>query len=169
LAHLLQTPILIAFLFAGPFSHKYHLTQVSACQSCHKTAETSTQASDNLLPDRDSCLPCHDEVKIKEPRVMKVQIFNHAKHVSMKCADCHRGVPTDEAKTFFPKMADCIVCHSKVNPPESCKQCHAADFQLKPVDHTREFAEVHSTGKLKVDTAACAVCHGKNFRCQGCH
>ena len=66
-----------------PFSHKYHLTQVAACENCHTNAATSTQASDNLIPDKSACATCHDEIEIGDPRPTGVQKFNHAKHVAM--------------------------------------------------------------------------------------
>jgi hypothetical protein len=27
----------------------------------------------------------------------------------------------------------------------------------------------HTSGKLNLDKASCVVCHGRNFRCLGCH
>ena len=53
-----------------PFSHKYHLTQVAACENCHTLATESTKASDNLLPDKSACATCHDEVEIGAPRAV---------------------------------------------------------------------------------------------------
>jgi hypothetical protein len=189
-----------------PFSHKYHLTQVSSCQGCHTTAETSTKASDNLLPDATSCVTCHDEVHIKEqPRDVGVQKFNHATHVKMGnvhpvvaasvksktfagdeskipaaapkdgCVACHHGMDQSEsitaanAKANYPQMAECLVCHSQINPPESCKKCHADNMTFRPASHTPEFSDNHSSGKANLDKASCAVCHGKKFTCKGCH
>jgi hypothetical protein len=218
LAHQLQKGILIAVLALGataasarqkrPFSHKYHLTQVSGCEGCHKNVSTSTQASDNLLPDREACVNCHEEVTIKEPRPMQVQKFNHALHVKMgnpahhmamaieqgkylappgdrkaqldaaksACAACHIGIEQSEVivwkpegKANFPHMADCLICHTKIDPPESCKKCHSPEFHIKPANHTTEWVNAHSDGKAKLDKSGCAVCHGRTFKCQGCH
>jgi hypothetical protein len=191
LAHKLQKAVVIAALALSgtaasalqkrPFSHKYHLTQVSGCEGCHKNVSTSTQASDNLLPDRESCTNCHDEVTIKEPRPMQVQKFNHSLHVKggdpkTVCTGCHKGIDKSEVivwkpggKVNFPKMADCLLCHSKIDPPETCKKCHSPEFQIKPVNHTTEWVNAHSDGKVKLDKSGCAVCHGRAFKCQGCH
>jgi hypothetical protein len=85
------------------------------------------------------------------------------------CEACHRGLERSDAitKGAFPAMADCLVCHNKIDPPYSCEQCHTAGPQLKPASHTPEFFESHSTAKLP--KTGCAVCHGRNFTCQGCH
>jgi hypothetical protein len=206
-------PVLILFAAAAalaplpaqprrPFSHKYHLEQVSTCEACHTQATESAKAEDNLLPDTTECARCHDEVTIPQPRKVSVQKFNHAKHIKMgnvapvilaaiksgaflappgdlpkhlttkeTCVACHHGIDQAETpgKAHYPQMAECLVCHNKVDPPQSCKHCHADSFQLKPGDHTREFADAHSTGKGRFENKGCAVCHGRNFRCQGCH
>ncbi len=190
-----------------PFSHKYHLTQVAACENCHTTAATSTKAPDNLIPDKSACVTCHDEVEIGEPRPTGVQKFNHAKHVPMgsvapliagaikgktylglnppsaeslaaakdACTGCHRGIPESEnvdlskpAPSHFPQMADCLVCHNKINPPDSCAQCHIETTpNFRPASHTADFGDKHSEKTL--DKSSCATCHGRKFTCKGCH
>jgi hypothetical protein len=87
------------------------------------------------------------------------------------CVACHRGLEESDAvsKTAFPLMADCLVCHSKIDPPFSCEKCHEPGPQLKPDDHTPDFLDTHSSGKLKLDKPSCAVCHGRKFTCLGCH
>ena len=190
-----------------PFSHKYHLTVVSACENCHTTATTSTKADDNLIPDKSACASCHDEIEIGEPRRTGVQKFNHAKHVAMgsiapliaaavkgnnylskeipsatslaaakdSCNGCHLGIPESEnvaaAKAgpgHFPHMADCLTCHNKINPPESCKQCHVESTpNFRPTSHAADFGDKHSDKSL--DKTSCATCHGKKFVCKGCH
>ncbi len=41
---------------------------------------------------------------------------------SNPCLACHRGVETSSApsRALLPQMADCLVCHSQIDPPESC-------------------------------------------------
>ena len=87
------------------------------------------------------------------------------------CAACHRGLPESEQVSAFnmPKMADCLVCHSQIDNPFSCEKCHAKDANLKPASHVAGFMSEHSSGKLNLDKASCTVCHGRNFRCLGCH
>lgn len=90
---------------------------------------------------------------------------------SNACAGCHLGIEQSEApsKANFPRMADCLVCHSTVDPPFSCEFCHAREAKLKPASHTADFLDSHTTGKLKLDKSSCAVCHGRKFTCLGCH
>jgi predicted CXXCH cytochrome family protein len=85
------------------------------------------------------------------------------------CEACHRALRESEtvSKANFPAMADCLVCHNRIDPPDSCVQCHLPGPELKPASHTVEFIEAHST--RKIDKTGCAVCHGRDFTCQGCH
>lgn len=190
-----------------PFSHKYHLTQVPQCESCHTLATTSDKAEDSLMPHESACATCHDEVHIAPARPTGVQKFNHAKHVAMgsaaplisaaiksksylgarpaspaelaaakdACTGCHHGIPESEdvpagkaVKGHFPAMADCLVCHNKINPPDSCAKCHVAPAAgFKPTSHDAVFSDNHAT--KNVDKTECATCHGRKFTCKGCH
>lgn len=190
-----------------PFSHKYHLTQVAACENCHTLATESTKASDNLLPDKSACVTCHDEVEIGAPRAVGVQKFNHAAHVKMGnaaplfsaavkgkqhvsaappaesvlaaakdvCSGCHYGIAESEnvphekvTRSHYPQMGDCLVCHNKIDPPDSCAKCHVApQGGFRPVTHTAEFNDKHAGKEIPKET--CAGCHGRKFTCKGCH
>ncbi len=85
------------------------------------------------------------------------------------CIACHHGIETSEQTSHgnFPQMAECLVCHNKIEPPFSCSTCHAPDAQLKPATHTSDFVDRHS--RHTVDKPGCAVCHGRRFTCMGCH
>lgn len=85
------------------------------------------------------------------------------------CEACHRSLHESHtiSKANFPAMADCLVCHNKIDPPDSCAQCHLPGPELRPASHTVEFTEAHST--RRIDKTGCAVCHGRDFTCQGCH
>ena len=87
------------------------------------------------------------------------------------CEACHRGLDETDLATQanLPKMSDCLVCHSDIDPPYSCQNCHFDGVRLKPDDHTLEFSDLHSTGKLDLDKLSCLPCHGKTFSCKGCH
>jgi predicted CXXCH cytochrome family protein len=87
------------------------------------------------------------------------------------CEACHRGLEESDQVTraALPEMADCLVCHTVIDPPFSCEDCHAKDDQLKPASHTEHFVDAHSSGKLQLDKATCVVCHGRTFTCMGCH
>jgi predicted CXXCH cytochrome family protein len=95
------------------------------------------------------------------------------KHLNTKnaCGACHRGMEESEAVTHaaMPQMADCLVCHSRIEPPFSCEFCHEAGANLKPANHTPHFLDTHTSGTLKLDKTSCAVCHGRTFTCLGCH
>jgi hypothetical protein len=94
-----------------------------------------------------------------------------ALNTSNPCEACHRGLETSDApsRSSLPQMADCLVCHNQIDPPYSCEFCHAPGANLKPASHTADFLDTHTTGKLGLDQASCAVCHGRHFRCLGCH
>jgi len=87
------------------------------------------------------------------------------------CLACHRAITETDLGTdeHLPRMADCLVCHSKIDPPFSCGYCHTRDQQLKPADHTSNFADRHSSRKDVADKTSCKVCHGVKFTCMGCH
>lgn len=87
------------------------------------------------------------------------------------CEACHRGLEVSDKpeRSALPQMADCLVCHSQIDPPDSCEFCHLKGAALKPANHTPDFLDTHTTGKLGLDKTTCAVCHGRHFRCLGCH
>lgn len=81
-----------------------------------------------------------------------------------ECGGCHRGPAT------LPHMADCLTCHNKIDPPDSCATCHsAATMKFRPANHTPDFLDTHTTGKIGLDKTTCAVCHSRRFTCLGCH
>ncbi|HXG34066.1 MAG TPA: cytochrome c3 family protein [Bryobacteraceae bacterium] len=87
------------------------------------------------------------------------------------CTACHRGLADSDRVTAeaFPHMADCLVCHSRIEPPFSCEYCHGPGRDLRPATHTPDFLDSHASGKMQLDKQSCAVCHGRRFRCLGCH
>jgi hypothetical protein len=87
------------------------------------------------------------------------------------CAACHRGMEESDAVTpaAMPQMADCLVCHAKIENPFSCETCHAPGPHLKPASHTADYLERHSRPTETLDKPSCAVCHGRRFTCLGCH
>ena len=48
------------------------------------------------------------------------------------CLACHRGIDTSDAvsRVNMPQMADCLVCHNKIELPFSCEQCHGPGAKL---------------------------------------
>lgn len=87
------------------------------------------------------------------------------------CAACHRGLERSACASAenFPRMADCLVCHDKIDPPFSCETCHDRSAPLKPASHTPLYLDEHSRRDAGLDKASCAVCHGRQFTCLGCH
>ena len=87
------------------------------------------------------------------------------------CGACHRGLEQAATVTraHHPEMADCLVCHSDIDPPFSCTKCHVDSPALRPASHTADWVDVHSSGKANLDKPSCAVCHGTRFTCRGCH
>ena len=87
------------------------------------------------------------------------------------CQACHRGLPESDqvSPAAMPRMADCLVCHTEIDNPFSCGKCHAKDARLKPVSHVPGYLSSHTSGKLNLDKPSCVVCHGRSFRCLGCH
>ena len=87
------------------------------------------------------------------------------------CAACHRGMAEADLATeaHLPRMADCLVCHTRIDPPFSCAFCHTPEAVLKPASHTSGFTDAHSSRVTVPDKSSCKVCHGVKFTCMGCH
>ena len=87
------------------------------------------------------------------------------------CMACHRGLAQSDAvsNAALPRMADCLVCHNQIDPPDSCEFCHAKSMHLKPQNHTADFLDSHTRKNARLDKTSCAVCHGRRFTCLGCH
>ena len=98
-------------------------------------------------------------------------IRRHLENNQNPCTACHRGIEQSEAVSHanLPQMADCLVCHSKIDPPDSCATCHAKTMVLKPANHVEHFFSDHSSAKMVPDKTSCASCHGRRFTCLGCH
>jgi hypothetical protein len=146
-----------------PFSHKYHLQQVSQCQACHVDAEKSTKADDNLLPFHDACARCHDETHIREPRQSNVQKFNHSVHVAMG-----NVAPTIaaaiKAGNYFAAAAD----HPKsLDTKEPCAGCHHGIEQSEAITekkaHFPGMADCLTCHNQIKPPESCAKCHAASF------
>ena len=176
------------------------------CLTCHPGAASSSSVADNLLPGKQVCMDCHDQVEIPAPPVTNLTKFSHALHLKMgnvapilaaaidhktyfetpgsdtkwvrshlnsrnPCQACHRGLEESDqvARVNLPQMSDCLVCHAKIEAPFSCWDCHGKEANLKPTNHTPNFMDSHNSGKIQLDKSTCAICHGRTFRCMGCH
>jgi Cytochrome c7 and related cytochrome c len=87
------------------------------------------------------------------------------------CEACHRGLRESDATgpAHYPAMADCLACHTRIDPPFSCELCHTKDAKLRPASHTPNYIDLHSSKNAKLDKLSCKICHGTGFRCMGCH
>lgn len=98
-------------------------------------------------------------------------------NVTNNCLACHHGMDHNQGpvtRANFPQMAECLVCHNKVDAPFSCETCHMnttpqLTAKLKPADHVPGFLDLHNRKDAKLDKESCAVCHGRKFTCLGCH
>ncbi len=72
-------------------------------------------------------------------------------------------------RAALPQMADCLVCHTQIEAPFTCEDCHADVAQLKPASHVPHFMDLHSKVNMHLDKSTCALCHGRTFTCMGCH
>src|SRR5262249_19135608 len=98
-------------------------------------------------------------------------IRRHLDNTTNDCAACHRGMAESEqvTKANLPQMADCLVCHVKIENPFSCEACHGKGADLRPASHVPRWVDIHSDKKRVPDKSTCAVCHGREFSCMGCH
>ncbi|HDP99474.1 MAG TPA: hypothetical protein ENN22_09880 [bacterium] len=184
----LASLILLAFWLTAQdveliFSHKYHAEEVgAACTDCHQAAE-SNLATDNLLPDMESCYNCHDEDEacskchkdpdnaVEYPRIVDyIAKFPHDKHITDPdaCEKCHSGVSTSDniMDQHLPKMALCVDCHSDMDRDDYCLVCHAKSEDLLPADHKLNWRVEHGvTAGVKND---CQTCHKTEY-CLECH
>jgi hypothetical protein len=169
------------------------------CVTCHSSAASSTKTEDNLLPSGEICLMCHrarinpppatkvakfnhqQHLKLGNIAPVLARAIDSGQYLSEPgdmrrwldtknpCEACHRGLEESEkiSPANLPRMADCLVCHNKIDPPYSCETCHTDVPALIPATHTGTWVDVHSDPKI--GKQSCAVCHGRRFRCQGCH
>ena len=83
------------------------------------------------------CAFCHDVKQLRNgpPAITKPILidrwmvrsdFNHAKHASVKCDDCHHAMQSrDTADVLMPAKANCVTCHSpQGRVVAECITCH---------------------------------------------
>ena len=156
--------------------------QPAVCLSCHSDGKTTPLDPDRLrwtAPERTYRFDHAFHVRLGDLAPLLAAAIDGGKYFGSPqirplldraggCTACHRGLEISET-TPLPVMSDCLVCHSEIDNPFSCSYCHLEGVNLRPADHTPEFADLHSTGKIKLDKASCLPCHGTNFECRGCH
>jgi hypothetical protein len=161
-------------------SEDNNLPRVAVCLGCHKEGSVSIgQPRPTLLAhfNHQKHVSLGNIAPVIraaiDSKTYLAQVGDIRRHLNndSPCAACHRGMEesTALAKTDLPQMADCLVCHNKIDPPFSCDFCHAKGAALKPANHTQDFLDSHSRKDAKLDRTTCAVCHGRKFTCMGCH
>jgi hypothetical protein len=159
-----------------PFPHKYHVEEEGLeCADCHGAAYSSRSAADDLLPDNELCLDCHDEgdVRMSWPAAARDYDFDHRHHVEalgMECATCHQGLEIEAVRTtgYLPSMNDCMTCHTGAAASRDCESCHHADVAaLIPEDHGVDWKHEHGP-VASMNDATCMPCHAVDD-CQACH
>jgi hypothetical protein len=149
------------------------------CQSCHKNPEIPPPATTRLVHFSHA-----QHLKMGNISALIANAIDRGTYLQPAgdirrnlssnnlCFGCHRGIAESDrvSKANLPQMADCLVCHTKIEPPFSCAECHAKTEDLRAASHqAKDFADSHSNHQLMPDKSSCAVCHGKGFTCMGCH
>ena len=168
------------------FSHRYHVEDMGVeCEMCHKPVGESKTGSDDLLPEKDVCLECHEvescelcHSDTENPRAIERVIgyspkFNHEIHIKKKvtCEHCHAGVAVSEssATEHVPPMDPCMSCHDGTQADKSCILCHEHPRGKLPPDHVFPvWKSQHGDDARLDDAASCMLCHERND-CQQCH
>ena len=154
------------------------LPERTVCLGCHKEAEIGAPRTTLVSKfSHQQHLKMGNIAPLLASAILKKTYLSPADGISARlntknaCVACHRGLEESDAraKAAYPQMADCLVCHTKIEPPFSCRTCHAETAQLRPASHTPDLIDTHSSGKLQFDKQSCAVCHGRKFLCLGCH
>jgi len=120
------------------------------------------------------CGRCHSDLDaFKNPAI----IFKHDVHLSrgFACKACHIIFShRPDGSIVKPPMEVCYDCHSLRHAEkglvagEECALCHPKGFNLKPANHTHEFAEREHPELAYQDFKYCLMCHKRDF-CQKCH
>ena len=147
------------------------------CQKCHANAEIPGPPTTRVVKFNNSL-----HLKMGNVASIIAAAIDHRRYLQPPgdirrhlntgnaCGACHRGMAESEqvTKANLPQMADCLVCHTVIQTPFSCEDCHAKGAELRPQSHlVQNFVDSHSN--KAVEKSSCAVCHGRRFTCMGCH
>lgn len=83
------------------------------CAYCHEVKATASGSPEITKP-------------VQPERWLAEATFNHAKHATMACAQCHDAVHSkDTADILLPTKETCVVCHSpRGGVVDTCATCH---------------------------------------------
>lgn len=149
------------------FSHKLHLGNGLTCTVCHSSALQSQVETDQLLPQADFCLACHngqtapqvDVTPLRERTTVERPFhFSHASHLE-------RGNPARviaEAIDWGSYLGFLPDIRERLNTENSCLGCHRGLEDADVVDSSMHLPHM----------ADCLVCHNQidnPFTCVKCH
>ena len=190
--------MLASHIFSGEprfaFSHRAHIEEEGLdCFGCH---EFAMMADDPGMPEMDSCQVCHEDLDTDKPLDRRVEglfadgqfqaahisalgeelIFSHKLHANgdQQCADCHRGIATNEAvgPGLEIAMDACTGCHLERAAPNDCSSCHREIRKEWPPDsHAHNWERAHGRlSRAGYGRAAndCQLCHTEET-CSSCH
>jgi c(7)-type cytochrome triheme protein len=166
------------------FNHSFHVQEMGvSCTECHTSVTSSNRGTDDLLPEMDACLNCHDGDTAGEecalchrtpddppllPRIRDYSpLFPHVVHTArMDCDHCHGEVAAakEVGPRHLPAMSLCMTCHETPGDFSGCLVCHTPTEELRPLTHNLGWKEDHGVA----ETAQCGICHRKS-QCEDCH
>ncbi|MCB9357902.1 MAG: hypothetical protein H6506_02195 [Calditrichaeota bacterium] len=173
------------------FPHGVHAEQGLECTACHAGVTTSNTGTDNLLPTWNVCSDCHDAGDVAnkgialgeskegfefKPITDYSPVFRHQRHLEkakLECSVCHTNLDeavSEDMSNHFPKMSQCMECHTSRTVSTECKTCHLPGEKLMPDNHLVMWDQRHGIASTMSD-ANCAMCHvsGSDMDCQACH
>jgi hypothetical protein len=161
---------------APVFSHRLHLEQGAACNTCHLADEARPPSAGAA-----GCKDCHDQPPRFRPSAAMPRgtvEFPHPRHArALDCKTCHADIARDSGAATRPPMAfsDCRQCHAERGVSVAatrCGACHKNDpRETRPADHQRAWMEHHgpaSQWRQDDHGRACDQCHGAGA-CAACH
>jgi len=171
------------------FSHQFHLSEADAeCTDCHGKVKNSLDATDNLLPEMETCYSCHDEDDTEcslchsnpdeaglAPRNKDFAAkFPHKQHINAadNCLNCHTGIDkkTEVGNFHVPGSATCTNCHGAADFKEEqikCLTCHDKEMDFEPSSHALNWSKDHGLNQ-QIGNENCSHCHQASY-CQNCH
>jgi hypothetical protein len=188
---------------ADTFSHERH--KELSCIACHTTSRRPTrltfqpprgcQICHHQAPARSECATCHQSAELAPAQPVEVRVsvkghpsraqpasFDHAKHESRACIECHTTPVSLEAEE---KVSQCVSCHTDHHAADKpCASCHTGDSperrraHASPVEGHLACASCHAptvVDRLVPDRPMCLTCHAPqrehyaDRQCTVCH
>ncbi|HUR58024.1 MAG TPA: cytochrome c3 family protein [Opitutaceae bacterium] len=136
-------------------NHKTHVRELGeTCVNCHRTARSSRQANDDLLPSGEVCDRCH------QPNHGDLRAVTGTTDVLARCALCHAGydpgAPLRVAAFEMPKPNLRFDHKAHADRNIACGQCHGSIEEL-------EVATRDQLPRMK----GCFGCHAMTGAAQG--